>query len=103
LNEKVVFHKKIYDITTASSNSSICKVFGNETDKLQDACKVLTKENCIKTSCCVYLQTNETNGKCVAGNSSGPIYLTENQKPINYDYYYYMNKCNSNKKQCPKN
>jgi len=40
----------------------------------EEACSILTKSNCNKTSCCVYTNKKE----CVAGSRHGPLFTTKN-------------------------
>lgn len=55
----------------------------------EEACNVLTKRNCNKTSCCVY--TNKK--KCVAGSRNGPLFTTKNGVKITgLDKYYHQDK-----------
>ena len=80
-------------------NASILENF---TDKFDAFCKTqiggvskcssLTQNNCNKTSCCVWLNDNNT-GQCVKGNSKGPIFNTDKNGKTIKSTYYYMNKC----------
>ena len=42
--------------------------------------------------CCVLLKGD----KCVAGNATGPIFLTDDGKRVDQAYYYHKNKCYGN-------
>lgn len=68
-----------------------------ETNKgadLEKSCNGLTKNNCGKTSCCIW--TNEN--KCVAGGASGALFNSDaNGKTKQLDYYFYEGKCYGDK------
>jgi hypothetical protein len=73
-----------------NSTDAFCESHRGSSYLLEKSCNKLTKNNCNSTSCCVW--TN--NDKCVAGNSNGPTFNTDdNGKTQNLDYYYYQNKC----------
>jgi len=75
---------------------AFCESYKGSSGELNSTCGKLTNKNCNATSCCILT----SNKKCVAGNSSGAIYNTDNNgKTINLDYYYYQNKCYGDK--CP--
>jgi len=75
---------------------NFCEIHEGSSKKLEESCNNLTRDNCNKVSCCVYINSN----KCVAGSKNGPTYRTEkNGDKINVDYYYYKNKCFGT---CPK-
>ena len=66
-----------------------CKSLQTDPPKLDKWCQELSSRSCKVTSCCVLL-----NGKnCVAGDINGPTFRNRNGKNINYDYYYYKDKC----------
>ena len=82
-----------FDPSTVSGPNSFCSHYQPNPKILNNKSQGLTKTNCMNTRCTVW---TEENG-CVAGNSEGPTYRTDsNQKPINIDAYYYMNKCYGN-------
>ena len=63
----------------------------DDLEKHSTYCSKLTEGNCKLSNCCVYVsnkKTNNTSGKCVAGDSDGPI-VKDDAK--NMDYYYYKN------------
>ena len=65
---------------------SFCESFLEDASNLELSCNRLTKDTCMKTSCCVY--TN--NDTCVAGSKHGPTFKTDKQgTQIPYDYYYH--------------
>lgn len=64
---------------------------------LEKSCSNLTNNNCNLTSCCVWT----SNGKCKAGDASGPTFNSDEKgKTKQLDYYYFKNKCYGN--GCPK-
>ena len=74
-------------------SSGFCESYLENTSELESACNKLTQKRCLETDCCVY--TNSL--KCSAGSSDGPTYKTDTDgKMINYDHYYYKNKCYGN-------
>lgn len=77
----------------ASSSENFCESYlGNSVD-LEQSCNELTESNCGEVKCCVY-----GNGKCVAGDISGPTYKTDKDGMlITMDTYYYLGKCYGNK------
>ena len=64
------------------------KSFCNQND-LEKKCNKFNKNSCI-LECCV-CTSNKNGGKCVEGNAGGPI-MKKDDKLINYDEYYYLNK-----------
>ena len=57
---------------------------------LEQSCKKLTRYNCGLTSCCVWT----SDGKCKAGNKSGPLFNSDSKgKSKIFDHYYFQNKC----------
>lgn len=67
-----------------------CKV--NEIDpiNLEEKCNMLTKNNCLKTNCCVYINDN----KCVAGDKNGPTFRDkDNGREIKINNYYFKDNC----------
>jgi hypothetical protein len=78
----------------ASSSENFCESYLGNSLELEKACNELTESNCADVRCCVY-----GNGKCVAGDISGPTYKTDKEgKLITMDSYYYLGKCMG---QCP--
>jgi hypothetical protein len=76
--------------------SSFCESYVNDSSShdLEGACQKMTKNNCLKTSCCVYY-----GNKCAAGSQDGPTYKSNSDgEPFDIDYYYYQKKCYGN---CP--
>jgi hypothetical protein len=64
----------------------LCKNNSSETNK---KCKLLSKEGCNLSSCCVSLDGT----MCVAGNVDGPTFLTDSGGTIDYEYYLFKNQC----------
>lgn len=62
--------------------------------EINDNCKKLSKNNCNAVDCCILLDGN----KCVGGDDSGPTFLNENGKDIDFEYYYFKDTC---KGKCP--
>jgi hypothetical protein len=72
-----------------SPSENFCESYLGNTIELDKACNQLTESNCSDVRCCVY-----GNGKCMAGDVSGPIYKTDKDgKLITMDSYYYLGKC----------
>ena len=70
-----------------NSSDAFCKSFQGSSGKLDDACGKMTRNNCNDTSCCVWT----SDGKCRAGNASGPTFNSdENGKTKVLDYYYFQ-------------
>lgn len=66
-----------------------CKSNINSND-MQNKCGKMTKTNCNKTGCCVWLNDS----KCVPGDQNGPTFKTDKKgKNINVNNYYFQNKC----------
>ena len=59
----------------------------------EEECNKLTKDNCSKTTCCVYIN----NSKCVAGTANGALYKTKNGEKINVTTFDHNGKCFGNK------
>lgn len=73
----------------ASSSENFCESYLGNSEELEKGCNQLTESNCNEVNCCVY-----GNGKCVAGDISGPTYKTDKDgKLITMDTYYYLGKC----------
>ncbi len=71
-----------------------CSVHSGNSESLEKDCNLLSKDTCNKTQCCIYAYNSENiDGKCVAGSQFGPTYHSdENGINHNFDYYYYMGK-----------
>jgi len=59
-------------------------------------CNTLTQNNCNKTSCCVWLNDDKIDNKCVKGNVNGPTFNTDKNGKTVKSSYYFMNKCYGN-------
>jgi hypothetical protein len=78
----------------ASPSENFCESYLGNSAELEKACNELTESNCADVKCCIY-----GNGKCVAGDVSGPTYKTDKEgKLITMDSYYYLGKCRG---RCP--
>jgi hypothetical protein len=76
----------------ASPSENFCESYLGNSAELEKACNELTESNCADVKCCIY-----GNGKCVAGDVSGPTYKTDKDgKLITMDSYYYLGNCNGN-------
>lgn len=85
--------QKVVTIEKFEVGDAICS--SNRTpSEINSLCNQLTQKNCKVSSCCVLLEGN----KCVGGSKDGPTFRTENKEKLNFDYYYYKNKCFGN---CP--
>jgi hypothetical protein len=72
-----------------SPSENFCESYLGDSSNLEKACNQLSEGNCMDVKCCVY-----GNGKCVAGDISGPTYKTDKDgKLITMDSYYYLGKC----------
>jgi len=79
-------NNKDNDFLTINPIDGFCESYLGDASNLEQACNRLTKNRCLKTSCCVY----SSNNKCVAGSKDGPTYKTDKQgNKIPYDYYYH--------------
>lgn len=77
-----------------SPSENFCESYLGDSSNLEKACNQLSEGNCMDVKCCVY-----GNGKCVAGDISGPTYKTDKDgKLITMDSYYYLGKCRG---RCP--
>lgn len=65
----------------------ICKTYAGNYEEIDKKCQGLSSTNCALSNCCVLLD----DVKCVAGNISGPNFLT-----TDYEYYKYKSKCYGN-------
>jgi len=71
-------------------SKGFCETYRGKSHQLESRCNRLVEGRCKTMECCVW--TNSS--KCVAGNSNGPTYKTnQNGKEINFGNYYYKNKC----------
>jgi len=78
----------------ASSSENFCESYLGNSMELEKACNELSESNCANIKCGVYV-----NGKCVAGDISGPTYKTDKDgKLLTMDSYYYLGKC---RRSCP--
>jgi len=87
--------KKVVTIEKFETADAICSSQRSPSE-INSLCNQLTQNNCKVSSCCVLLNGD----KCVGGSKDGPTFHTENKKKLNFDYYYYKNKCFGN---CPTN
>ena len=89
--EQVVTIEKMSNL---DRSKGFCKNNEGNASVLEKKCNNLSKLNCNTVNCCVHL--NGT--KCVAGDSSGPTFTSDdNGKDINIDTYYFRNKCHGKK------
>lgn len=87
--------RKKESMTNNNNNlsSSFCDYYKTNPGELEKASKLLTQENCMNSSCSVWLNKSE----CVAGSALGPTYKTDkNGNNIEVDNYYYLNRCYGN-------
>ena len=96
--EKEKEHNKIVGNMTAD----FCKTLQGKSHEIEKECEKQTDGACKVRSCCVLTKKKgDTNVKCLAGSKVGPTYHTDdNGNDINFDYYYYQNKCYGT--GCPK-
>jgi hypothetical protein len=74
--------------------NGFCSKYHGKSHELEEACKKLTNENCKTSGCCVLANIENQGLKCMAGDKQGPTYQTnDNGSDLNFDYYYYQNKC----------
>jgi hypothetical protein len=97
--ESLLNYQDEYDsIVNANLNDTFCSANSTNLVELNEQCSKLPSETCKTTSCCA-LVNGDT---CLGGGASGPTFKTTQQgKPINVDYYYYMNMCYGS--TCPTN
>lgn len=82
--------KETNDIMNKVKNN-FCELHKGESHVLEEHCSKLSTNNCKTSGCCVLIGGKN---KCVAGDKHGPTYHTdENEMPLNFEYYYYENKC----------
>lgn len=85
--------QKQVDIEAFDNNDGFCKTHEGDRNKLQSSCSMLTKDNCLATSCCVYAKMEGVE-QCHSGDINGPTFKRDkNGKTNNIDYYYFKNKC----------
>ena len=72
--------------------NAFCNSFKGNSGELNKQCGELTKNNCLKTDCCVYAKM-EGKERCLAGNASGPTFRfsgPNTRKDI--DFYYLLHR-----------
>ena len=69
-----------------------CNKYNNKPETINEMCKKMSITNCKIPSCCVLLDGK----KCVAGNTNGPLFLTDDGKDVDYIFYTNKNKCYGN-------
>ena len=80
----------IEKLTNLDRENGFCKSNDSNAAVLEKKCNQLSKKNCNVVNCCVYLNDD----KCVAGDSNGPTFITDDKgKNIDIDTYYFRNKC----------
>ena len=96
--EKEKLHKNIVNGMTAN----FCKTLQGNSHLIEKKCKRQTEGACKALSCCVLAKDKDDKKlRCIAGSKLGPTYHTDdNGKDLNFDYYYYQNKCYGT--SCPK-
>lgn len=82
--------QKAIESFTMSPAGSFCDYYQSNPDALNTEAGTLTKDNCMQTGCTVWLPDQS---KCVAGNSQGPTFHTNQGIDVNKDTYYYQGKC----------
>lgn len=99
--EKKIKKDSMFEKIVEKNSQDFCETLQGKSDEIEELCKKQTDGKCKARSCCVLVHSNE-NTQCLAGDKQGPIYHTDtNGKNINFDYYYYQNKCYGI--SCPKN
>jgi len=91
---------KVTTITTATvetlsnPNDSFCEYYESNPNELRREASKLTQKNCTNTKCTIWLkEKGSSDGRCVIGSETGPIFQTDNGVKLDIDNYYYMNKC----------
>ena len=111
INNVKVSDVKVSDVEnnlnkTESEETLLNKIEGGFCDKykgqshlLEEHCNKLANGVCKVSGCCILAHNSGDNSnKCIAGNVSGPTFhTTEDGTDLNFDYYYYKNKCYGNK------
>jgi len=95
-------YKELPDTTTIINDScstkgilhsdykeDICEKYGRNPRKLDEKCKSMSVTNCKIPNCCVLLDGKQ----CRAGNTNGPLFLTDKGKDIDFSFYYNKQKC----------
>jgi len=84
-----------YEKIVENSVSNFCKSTKGKSHRIEEKCKKQKDTTCKTLSCCVLaMKKGEKKGQCLAGTKLGPTYHTdENGNDVNFDYYYYQNKC----------
>lgn len=91
--EKRDMNNKTNDLMKQIENG-FCNKYHGKTHELEKACEKLTNNNCKMSGCCVLANLENKGLKCVAGDKQGPTYQNDEKgNDINFDYYYYENKC----------
>jgi V8-like Glu-specific endopeptidase len=75
-------------ILNSEFKTDICTTHAGDNITINEKCQELSATNCTLPSCCVLV-----NGTCMAGNNNGPTFSTHNGMTIDYNYYYYKDKC----------
>ena len=75
-------------ILNSEFKTDICTTHAGDNMTINEKCQELSATNCALPSCCVLV-----NGTCMAGNNNGPTFSTHNGMNIDYNYYYYKDKC----------
>ena len=89
--EKDNEHEEIAD----NMSANFCKTLQGKSHEIEEKCSIQTDGACKALSCCVLASTKgDKQAKCLAGSKVGPTYHTdENGNNLNFEYYYYQNKC----------
>lgn len=96
--ETLINQSPIPSDITPNLEDNFCKFYESDSSdsNLENACKNLTNANCKNTKCCAWAKS-EGKEQCYAGGKNGPTFKTDNAGTnINFDTYYYMNKCYGN-------
>lgn len=89
LEQRIVIENMRSRKNLENGRNHLCNKSKTSNDR-EKMCNGLSETNCKNIDCCVFLSNN----KCVVGDESGPTFKTdENNKNINFDYYYYKEKC----------
>ena len=91
IQEMQDIHKEIHDMGLEPA-LGFCEKHRSSGVKREQECNKLTKDNCAKTSCCVYTNNN----KCVAGSAHGTLYKTKNGEKIDVSTFHHNGKCFGN-------
>lgn len=86
-------NKTLFDNIIQETTNDFCEKLKGNSHLIEKQCEKQSNNKCKQRNCCVLLHNNNES-KCVSGNKFGPTYHTDEQgKNINFDYYYYQNKC----------